>query len=582
MRCECLTRWSSGFPSLTTPWPRALRLGALALSALALGCAAQPPPDTADDDGPPTQADVETWADDTSPLSAEPVAAALDTLARADYRSADARSELQLPGDTPAYFRAVYRSMMRSPRPVRIYDTGGVPRYVRSLEIDPDPSGRLGSYHPDGDTDTSQNAFFQPLGTNGRSCVTCHQPPSGMSVSVRNIQRRLHATCGRDPIFAPVDGANCPNQVPTSGSPSMADFKAAHSLLIHRGLFRIALPVPPDAEYQLEVVDDPSTCNLDRTYSVNDDGTQIVSVFRRPLISSNLHFKTTTLDLAPGSSPLTSIMFDGREPTLFTQATDATLGHAQATQPPTQDQLDQIVAFETGIFSAQRFADGAGLLDAAGATGGPVALSSHGQDAPVFGVLAFDEYDAWSTAKSAERQSIARGQKLFLGTGGQSGDRGSFAISNVAGFSDFPGIPNPLPGQSCSTCHNFAHAGSDILARSQRDIGIGGQASAIGGPNVSAELPVFKLTCPAGSFLWDPLLTTVFTNDPGKALITGKCRDIGARSVPSLRALAAHEPYFSDGSAATLLDVVNFYDRRFAIGLTSDEKRDLVNFLNAL
>jgi cytochrome c peroxidase len=41
-------------------------------------------------------------------------------------------------------------------------------------------------------------------------------------------------------------------------------------------------------------------------------------------------------------------------------------------------------------------------------------------------------------------------------------------------------------------------------------------------------------------------------------------------------------PYFHDGSAATLMDVVNFYDLRFSIGLSAQDKIDLVNFLNAL
>jgi hypothetical protein len=37
-----------------------------------------------------------------------------------------------------------------------------------------------------------------------------------------------------------------------------------------------------------------------------------------------------------------------------------------------------------------------------------------------------------------------------------------------------------------------------------------------------------------------------------------------------------------DGSAATLLDVVNFYNQRFGIGFTDQQKKDLVNFLNTL
>jgi cytochrome c peroxidase len=64
--------------------------------------------------------------------------------------------------------------------------------------------------------------------------------------------------------------------------------------------------------------------------------------------------------------------------------------------------------------------------------------------------------------------------------------------------------------------------------------------------------------------------------------VTGKCADIGRFTVPQLRALAAREPYFHDGSAKSLAEVVTFYNRRFGIGLTSEEQRDLVNFLAAL
>jgi cytochrome c peroxidase len=72
------------------------------------------------------------------------------------------------------------------------------------------------------------------------------------------------------------------------------------------------------------------------------------------------------------------------------------------------------------------------------------------------------------------------------------------------------------------------------------------------------------------------------TNDPGRALVTGRCADIGKFTVPQLRGLAGREPYFHDGSAGSLAEVVGFYDRRFAIGLTAEERQDLVNFLAAL
>jgi len=46
--------------------------------------------------------------------------------------------------------------------------------------------------------------------------------------------------------------------------------------------------------------------------------------------------------------------------------------------------------------------------------------------------------------------------------------------------------------------------------------------------------------------------------------------------------LAARAPYFHNGSAATLMDVVNFYDPRFGIKFTEQEKKDLANFLTTL
>jgi cytochrome c peroxidase len=70
--------------------------------------------------------------------------------------------------------------------------------------------------------------------------------------------------------------------------------------------------------------------------------------------------------------------------------------------------------------------------------------------------------------------------------------------------------------------------------------------------------------------------------DPGRALITGRWKDIGRFKGPILRGLAGRAPYFHNGSAASLRDVVNFYDLRFGLGLTEDQKNDLVAFLRAL
>ena len=64
--------------------------------------------------------------------------------------------------------------------------------------------------------------------------------------------------------------------------------------------------------------------------------------------------------------------------------------------------------------------------------------------------------------------------------------------------------------------------------------------------------------------------------------MTGRWRDVGKFKGPVLRALASRAPYFHDGSATTLADVIEFYDTRFAIHLSPQEKADLLAFLMAL
>ena len=95
--------------------------------------------------------------------------------------------------------------------------------------------------------------------------------------------------------------------------------------------------------------------------------------------------------------------------------------------------------------------------------------------------------------------------------------------------------------------------------------------------NISG-LPVFTVSCTDG-----PLKHQTYeVTDIGRAMTTGNCADIGKFKGPILRGLAARAPYFHNGSAATLDDVIEFYDQRFAIGLTDQQKSDLIAFLNAL
>ena len=134
-----------------------------------------------------------------------------------------------------------------------------------------------------------------------------------MSLSLDLIRDRWSNTRGKDPLFAALDGSNCPD-LPQ-------DKQESHSLMLERGLIRIALPWPPAAkpDFRIEVVRDPTGCNKNPAS---------ISVYRRPRVVANLHY----IALPTGDN----LMADGRERTLQSQATSAALTHEQASAAPTR------------------------------------------------------------------------------------------------------------------------------------------------------------------------------------------------------------------------------------------------------
>jgi len=462
-------------------------------------------------------------------------------------------------------------------RAFRDFDRGSqsTPPVIPEFDADFDPSGAIATAQPEGPTQTSRNAFFADIGTNGRTCLTCHQPQNGWSVSAADVQARFRASYGADPIFRVVDGATCPS----ADVSNISAKRAAYSLLLNKGLIRIGLPVPASAEYRIVAVTDPYGCNTNPVTGLTSFGSAaptmgIVSVYRRPLPSTNLGF-------------LSAIMWDGREPSLTQQSIDATRGHAQAASDPTTAQQQQIVEFESGIFTAQVYDKKAKRLDAAGAKGGPDELANLlpgflvGVNDPLggnpkgfaFTSTIFNLYQAWTNINGtgdvdAARQSIARGEVLFNTT--------PITIERVAGINDLPGLSS-VSG-FCGTCHDTPNVGNHSV-KLPINIGI-----ANGGPNNDnpgldiADLPVFTLSCVSGPNAGKSYTVT----DPGRALISGKCADIGKLKGPILRGLAGRAPYFHNGSAATLQDVVDFYNQRFNIGLTPAQMNDMAAFLATL
>jgi cytochrome c peroxidase len=74
----------------------------------------------------------------------------------------------------------------------------------------------------------------------------------------------------------------------------------------------------------------------------------------------------------------------------------------------------------------------------------------------------------------------------------------------------------------------------------------------------------------------------IMTHDPGFALTSGRCADVGKITLQSLRGLSARAPYFSNGSAKDLAGVIDYYERRYNIGYTPQERQDLINLMSVL
>ncbi|OLB38873.1 MAG: hypothetical protein AUH11_05530 [Acidobacteria bacterium 13_2_20CM_57_17] len=431
----------------------------------------------------------------------------------------------------------------------------------RSQEFS-DPDGRFANYNQGGPTDISKNPFFQDLGTNGRRCVTCHQASDAWSVVPAHIQARFEATHGTDPIFRPNDGSGCPTQDVSTE----AARREAYSLLLNKGLIRIEQQVPPHAEFTVLNNDNPYGCA----------STTAISAYRRPLPTTNLLF-------------LSTVMWDGRETfknsdgtfmpvaeDLAHQAVDATTGHAQGAAP-SPEQVQQIVNFETQIFTAQTHDDAAGDLNARGGQGGPRQLSSRqffiGINDPLglnptgaqFSPQIFDIYSNWAGISdrdddehAAARRAIARGQNLF--------NTLKIPITGVAGLNDV--LHTDTINGFCGTCHDSPNVG-DHSVPAPLNIEL------VDGSLRTPDLPIVTVMCNSTG-----VITQV--TDIGRAMVTGKCSDIGKFKGPILRGLAGRAPYFHNGSAATLMDALNFYDTRFNLHLSQQDRNDLVAFLKTL
>jgi cytochrome c peroxidase len=457
---------------------------------------------------------------------------------------------------------------------------------VTSSITSDDPFGQVTVLSTDSAGLNRRNPFFKSLGTNGRRCDSCHKLENAMGISTATIQKVFNQTGGLDPLFSVNDGSNAPTGL-YANVDTEATRRQSFSMLLRHGDIRVGEPMPEGADFSLVLAQDP--------YGFAS-ATEL-SLFRRPLPSVNVAFGTL-------------VMWDGRESeagrtgvrdALISQANDATIGHAQGAKPLTMTQREQIADFQLKLFAAQSRSTAVGALDVAGcktndageaceeARGGPqqivdaltrgtpgseeqgtfekFSIGINDPFAEGFRNISFTPFEPWesdnfpkadTSPATRTRGDIGDGENLFYTK--------PINITGVAGLNDVLG--QRVVKGFCTTCHNTPDVGTHSRARFFA-IGIAGVQ---GNPLFSSEFPIYTFRRKS-----DGAVTSV--SDPGLALRTGKFEDLGRFKVPVLRGLGSRAPYFHNGQAKSLTDVVNFYNQRFDIGFTADEIRKVVLFL---
>jgi hypothetical protein len=387
------------------------------------------------------------------------------------------------------------------------------------------PGGHAATFSTHGFVDLT-GEYFQAQGTNGRSCASCHIPEEAWSINPGTLQRLFDETEGKHPVFNLLD-ANNPE---TANLTTIAGRRAAFSMLLRRGVFRRGGALRAEREWDLiEVIDPHGFATTTRLVH-----------WRRSMPTINFALGSATVNWDGGNT-----INNDQHAGLLNQATRNVTGGQQGPPAPPEVIAD-IVDFEESLFTAQLVVPGAGRLDSDGARGGPEALSTMPKMAGPF-----DLFDAWTGHINPRRAQIARGQLVFN------------SHLNVG-------------GRTCAGCHNSANNGTNINTD----------------PAAALDNTLFDVRTASAEARTPDLPLFTFKNrttgeerkltDAGRGNVTGKWADLGRFKTPTLRALAARAPYFHNGIAATLEDVVRHYEKHFGFVFTDGQRADLVAFLNAL
>jgi hypothetical protein len=437
-----------------------------------------------------------------------------------------------------------------------------------ALEAAGNDYGVAESFHTTGAIDFTNPMFLQ-LGTNPRSCATCHAPDQGWAMTADNNKQLFKDSDGLDPLFNLVDEGNRPDADISTKDARRATFgPTTVKLALTRFTRNISAAAAMAAEYSIIAVEDPSGFPLVTTSSFLN--------FRRPTHMVN---STKTSSIFNTSAPVQDI--PATIANVFNGAAGLHLQRDVANNPVPVEQRNAGRDFVLGLFFAQIKDNRAGRLDADGANGGPAFLSTvpfylgintiPGPDP--MGVAhtrkVFNIFDAWAVfaddanchgnKRDEARGAIYRGQEIF--------NFHEFTISGVNGFNNIAGIGEPYVG-TCASCHNVPNVGGHAVIR-MMDIGTASE------PNCNPVLPILTVQHKV-------TLETRRVCDLGRGQGSGLWAEVGAFRVPPLRGLAARAPHFHNGSAKNIKQAIQYHKERFSIDLGHGQRRDLEAFLSAL
>jgi cytochrome c peroxidase len=166
-----------------------------------------------------------------------------------------------------------------------------------------------------------------------------------------------------------------------------------------------------------------------------------------------------------------------------------------------------------------------------------------------------------------------------------AGDEAAISYAARRGWALFNGKAH------CAACHTPAAAGGPALFMDQRfhNTGVG-----VSGRELASLACATQARLGAGELIRvDQTAISSELSALGSFLVTKQTADIGAFRTPSLRNVAVTGPYFHDGSARTLWDVIDHYNKGGTanpwldrgirpLGLNDAEVDDLVAFLGTL